>query len=280
MARESLPLITSASAPAVTDDSTKGHRVGQFWFRTSNAKLYKCDATAVGAAVWTDLTIMAASAVTNTPAGTIAATNVQDAINELDADVSALSAPDAEDVAFTPAGSIAATDVQAALEELDADVSALTAPDAVDVVFVPAGTIAATDVQAALEELDSDISGVDADVTTVTNALAAHLADAVDAHDASAISNVPAGSIAATTVQAAIDELDAEKQPLDAELTAIAGLTSAANKGISFTGSGTAATHDLTAAGLALLDDADADAQRVTLEVEVATDLFQYYNFR
>jgi hypothetical protein len=42
----------------------------------------------------------------------------------------------------------------------------------------------------------------------------AHIADTVDAHDASAISNVPAGGIAATTVQAAINELDTEKAPL------------------------------------------------------------------
>lgn len=54
-------------------------------------------------------------------------------------------------------------------------------------------------------------------------------------------------------------------QPLDASLTAYANLTTAANKGIYFTAADTPATFDLTAAGRALLDDADADAQLVTL---------------
>jgi len=43
-------------------------------------------------------------------------------------------------------------------------------------------------------------------------------------YTASNITNVPAGDIEAVTVQAAIDELDSEKQPLDATLTALAGL--------------------------------------------------------
>jgi hypothetical protein len=83
---------------------------------------------------------------------------------------------------------------------------------------VPSGNLAAVTVQAALDELQTDVDTRAVDSTVV------HLAGAESITGvktftaqpagiaAGSIVNTPAGDIAATTVQAAIDELDSEKQ--------------------------------------------------------------------
>lgn len=78
-----------------------------------------------------------------------------------------------------------------------------------------------------------------------------------------------------TILNAAFVDIDADlkvvqtavegKQPLDPQLTALAGVTAVSDALPYFTGATTAAVTTLTAAGRALLDDADAAAQRTTL---------------
>lgn len=97
-------------------------------------------------------------------------------------------------------------------------------------------------------------------VSGVTSAIQTQLGTKLT--DSNNLSDVSSTSTARTNLGLAIGT---NVQAFDAELSAIAGLTSAANKGIEFTGSGTAAVFDLTTAGKALLDDADATTQRTTL---------------
>lgn len=65
----------------------------------------------------------------------------------------------------------------------------------------------------------------------------------------------------------------ANKQPLDADLSAIAALVSAADVFPYATGTGTWTLGTVTAAARALLDDADAAAMRATLSVYSQTEL-------
>lgn len=62
-------------------------------------------------------------------------------------------------------------------------------------------------------------------------------------------------------------------QQSNVNLTALSGLTFAANKGIYLTGANTAALFNLSAQGRALLDDPDAASQRVTLGLGAAAIL-------
>lgn len=75
------------------------------------------------------------------------------------------------------------------------------------------------------------------------------------------------------TLNATLEAIDGEvanRQPLDAGLTSIAALTTAADRMIYTTASDTYAVATLTSAGRALIDDADASAQRTTLGLGTA----------
>ena len=126
----------------------------------------------------------AASAISNTPSGNLAATEVQAALNELQSDV------DSRATATSVSDHLSdTTDAHAA--------SAIT--------NTPSGNLAATEVQAALNELQSDI-----DSRATSTALSDHISDTTAAHAASAIAVTPAGNLAADDVQEALTELQSD----------------------------------------------------------------------
>lgn len=161
----------------------------------------------------------AASNVSVTPAGNLSSTNAQDALEELQGDIDTIN------------NKVGANNGIASLDSGGkVPVSQLPMVALIDVYQV--ADIAARDaltVQEGDVAVVADIGGGVSQtyiyngttwVTVVTDAaLAAHMADSSGAHAASAISNSPAGTIAATTVQAAINELDGDVQAAQADAT-------------------------------------------------------------
>lgn len=149
----------------------------------------------------------------------------------------------AASVGYTPAGGLSSINVQTALVELDSEKQptlvsgtniktinnlsilgsgnidiASGAAIAASVTFTPTGNISTTNVQLALAELDTEkqptlVSGTNIKTINGTSLLGSgDISVSGGASTANAVSFTPVGNISSTSVQAAIAELDSEKQ--------------------------------------------------------------------
>lgn len=108
--------------------------------------------------------------------------------------------------------------------------------------------------------IESSELAVDLGASSITGTLA--IADGGTGGTSASAARTNLGVAIGSDVQAHGDVLDD-----------LSGLTQASNKGIFFDTANSASTFDLTAAGRALLDDADASAQRTTLGLAIGTNV-------
>lgn len=231
-----------------------------------------------------------------------------------DIEESATADQNAAEVPFSPAtSSLGATNVQAAIDELDAKVEAggggggpgTDDQTAAEVAFTPAGTISATNVQAAIQEVSGDVTTLTSGLVAVASALdvdeaalAAHVGTGGSTHPVAVSSGAagflsgadkakldgvesgatadqsavevpfaPAGTISSTNVQAAVAEVDADRVALSSTVTGHIGTGGAAHPNVVAAG----AAGFMTGADKTKLNgvEAGATADQTAAEVPV-----------
>jgi hypothetical protein len=190
----------------------------------------------------------AASAISFSPTGTVAATTVQAAIAEVASEGGGTpGSVAAADVSYAGGTGMSATNVEAAIDELATEKEntghSHAAPNGLapvggatgqvlkknsatnydyswqaDATGGGGGASAAVDVtyagsaNLAATNVEAALDELDAEKASATS-VSDHLTDAVDAHAATAISYAGSTNLSSTTVEAALDELDTEKAP-------------------------------------------------------------------
>jgi hypothetical protein len=221
------PTVGDAHKITCKQTTTTGGRAAGHLFNWNGSAWVDIDTDVVGGSD-DDQT---ASEVPFIPAGSLSSTNVQDAIEELEAAVGFTG--DASDIDFTPAGNIAATDVQAAIQELDTEKASTSHTQAATTVtFSPTGLVSSTNVQTAIAELDTEKSATGHNHDGTYKPVSDDAADLAYTPSVGADWGTDPDDVAEALDQVAerITDLDAAKQPLDSDLTAIAALACADGK--------------------------------------------------
>lgn len=296
--------LDATTAPTINEDSDDDYGPGSIWIDLTNDKAYiNVDAT-VGAAVWiyvgsatgawqpldADLTALAGltSAADKVPyftgSGTAAVTTLTSFARTLLDDTTAASvlttlgiSAFAQTILDDASASAARTTLGAQAQ--DGDLDALAALSGTNTIYYRSAantwtavtiggnlTFASGVLDGVASALDATLDAIASVVTAADKAIYFTGVDVAAAYDLTAFARTLLDDADAATMRSTLGlAIGTNVLAYEAGLQSIAGLATASNKGIYFTGTDAAATFDLTAFARTILDDADAASVLTTL---------------